>query len=218
MEWWSLNTDWKRSERSRRGQRYGGAEENLEICLRIDDIHTEILQRDLRTRSSSSGSLTLRLVNNWLTSRCNSCFFSSTRAHLHCWECRPVMQAKVTRACHVQEKDIFTNRLFTKLKQLLYCAWDIDIHTSCVFVRASLHMRREEKPTRCHWMVYCTYAQHVSGNSMPTIRSSRLYVCYYCLWCAMPWLLVFGGQVQGSRLPCTWPPTTSNQSIPHHRR
>jgi len=27
----------------------------------------------------------------------------------------------------------------------------------CVFVRASLHMRREEKPTRCYWMVYCTY-------------------------------------------------------------
>jgi len=26
-----------------------------------------------------------------------------------------------------------------------------------VFVRSSLHMRREEKPTRCHWMVYCTY-------------------------------------------------------------
>ena len=26
-----------------------------------------------------------------------------------------------------------------------------------MFVRASLHMRREEKPTRCHWMVYCTY-------------------------------------------------------------
>jgi len=27
----------------------------------------------------------------------------------------------------------------------------------CVFVLASLLMRREEKPTRCHWMVYCTY-------------------------------------------------------------
>ena len=27
----------------------------------------------------------------------------------------------------------------------------------CVFVRASLHMRREENPTRCHCMLYCTY-------------------------------------------------------------
>jgi len=23
-----------------------------------------------------------------------------------------------------------------------------------------LHMRREENPTRCHWMVYCTYNMH----------------------------------------------------------
>ena len=30
------------------------------------------------------------------------------------------------------------------------CSW-------CVFVRGSLHTRTEEKPTRCHWMVYCTY-------------------------------------------------------------
>ena len=35
---------------------------------------------------------------------------------------------------------------------------------------------------------------------MPIIRSSRQYVCYYRLWCAMPWLLVVGGQVQSSRL------------------
>jgi len=31
---------------------------------------------------------------------------------------------------------------------------------------------------------------------MPIIRSWRLYVCYYRLWCAMSWLLVVGGQVQ----------------------
>jgi hypothetical protein len=34
---------------------------------------------------------------------------------------------------------------------------------------------------------------------MPIVRSSRLYVCYYRLWCAVPWLLVVGGQMQGSR-------------------
>ena len=27
----------------------------------------------------------------------------------------------------------------------------------CLSVRPSLHMGREENPTRCHWMVYCTY-------------------------------------------------------------
>ena len=35
---------------------------------------------------------------------------------------------------------------------------------------------------------------------MPIIRSARLYMCYYRLWCAMSWLLVVGGQVQDSRL------------------
>ena len=35
---------------------------------------------------------------------------------------------------------------------------------------------------------------------MPIIRSSRLYVCYYRLWCAMPRLLVVEGQVQASTL------------------
>ena len=35
---------------------------------------------------------------------------------------------------------------------------------------------------------------------MPNIRSSRLYLCYYRIWCVMPWLLVVSGQVQGNRL------------------
>jgi len=35
---------------------------------------------------------------------------------------------------------------------------------------------------------------------MPIIRSSRLYLCYYRIWCVMLWLMVVGGQVQGSRL------------------
>ena len=81
------------------------------------------------------------------------------------------------------------------------------------------------------------------GHFMPIIRSSRLYVCYYRLWCAMPWLLVVGGQVKDSRLcvrnegcystksveqhPSSrkhsrllfiWLPTTSNKVIAYHRR
>ena len=35
---------------------------------------------------------------------------------------------------------------------------------------------------------------------MPIIRTSRPYLCYYRFWCAMPCLLVVGGQVQNSRL------------------
>ena len=35
---------------------------------------------------------------------------------------------------------------------------------------------------------------------MPILRSSRLYMCYYRLCCAMPWLLVVGGEMQDNRL------------------
>ena len=45
---------------------------------------------------------------------------------------------------------IYTKFYLLKLLRNVFVAW-------CVFVRASLHMRREEKPTRCHCMLYCTY-------------------------------------------------------------
>jgi hypothetical protein len=35
---------------------------------------------------------------------------------------------------------------------------------------------------------------------MPIIRSSKLYLCYYHIWCVMPWLLVVSGQEQSSRI------------------
>ena len=37
------------------------------------------------------------------------------------------------------------------------CETDHWLRTWYLFVRASLHMRRDEKPSKCHWMVYCTY-------------------------------------------------------------
>ena len=55
-------------------------------------------------------------------------------------------------------------------------------------------------------LLHLYYAQHVSGTYMPIIRSSRLYLCYYRIWCVMPRLLVVGGQVHSS----------SNQGITHH--
>ena len=58
----------------------------------------------------------------------------------------------------------------------------------------------EEKPTRWHYgLLHLWYAQHVSGTSMPIIRSSRLYVLLPPMMCSA-WLLVVGGQVQSSRL------------------
>ena len=54
----------------------------------------------------------------------------------------------------------------------------------CVFVHASLHMRREENQLD---VTVCTlwYSQYVSGTSIPIVRSSRLYVCICRLWCAV---------------------------------
>jgi hypothetical protein len=52
-------------------------------------------------------------------------------------------------------------------------------------------------------LLHLQSARHVSGTYMPIIRSSRLYLYCNGIWCVMPWLLVVGGQVQGSRL-CVW--------------
>ena len=49
-------------------------------------------------------------------------------------------------------------------------------------------------------------AQHVSGTYMPIIRSSRLYLCYYHIWCVMPLLL------------CYWDEGSFSSRFPHPGR
>ena len=91
--------------------------------------------------------------------------------------------------------------------------------------------RREEKPTRCHWMVYCTYNMLNMFQAFYAHHQELKTICVLLLpMVCSAWLLVVGGQVQGSRLcvqekgcctnatslfllPCTWPPTTSNQEL-----
>ena len=56
------------------------------------------------------------------------------------------------------------------------------------------HHRCIEKKTNCmslNTLLRLWYTQHVSGTSMPIIRSWKLYVCCYHLWCAVLgyWLL-----------------------------
>ena len=48
-------------------------------------------------------------------------------------------------------------------------------------------------------LLHLWYAQHVLGTSMPIIRSSRLYVCYCRLWCA-----VLGSWLSGVRCRPAW--------------
>jgi len=39
-------------------------------------------------------------------------------------------------------------------------------------------MRREEKPTRCHWMLYCTYNMRNMFQALPYPSSgARDYMC-----------------------------------------
>jgi len=52
---------------------------------------------------------------------------------------------------------------------------------------------------------------------MPIIRSSKIYLCYCRICCLAPWLLVVGGQVQGSRI-CVRDEGSCSSSFPHPGR
>ena len=106
----------------------------------------------------------------------------------------------------------------------------------CKRMFAHSTFRREEKPTRCHWMLYCTYDMFNMFRALLCPSSgARDYVCYYRLWCAVLgcWLSGSGAGQQAMRpgrgmlhnsvvqhpsswthslLPCTWPrqPTTKH--------
>ena len=48
------------------------------------------------------------------------------------------------------------------------------------------NMRREEKPTRCHWMLYCTYNMINIFRALLCPSSGALdYVCYCRVWYAV---------------------------------
>ena len=110
----------------------------------------------------------------------------------------------------------------------------------CVFVRASLHMRREENPTRCHWMVYALiiratcfghlYAHHQELKTIcvllpPMVCDALVAGCRRSGAGQMAMHPGWGMLLEQhpsfrthSRLSCTWLPTTSKQGIAHHRR
>jgi hypothetical protein len=108
----------------------------------------------------------------------------------------------------------------------------------CLSVHRCICVEKKNKLDATEWfiaLIICSscfgrfYAHHEELETM----------CYYRLWCAVPWLLVVGGQVQSSRLcvreegcctscntplpgriACCLPLTPDNQqaSTPHHRR
>ena len=69
-------------------------------------------------------------------------------------------QNNYLRFCSVLASSLQANRVSEqspKIAVLDLRFHQINTRSWCVFVRASLHMHREEKPTRCHCMLYCIY-------------------------------------------------------------
>ena len=87
----------------------------------------------------------------------------------------------------------------------VYCAVRTEtlnvVQVWCVFVRASLHLRRQEKPTRCHWMVYCTYNMLNMFRALLCPSSgARDYMCVITAYGVQCLAADCRGQVQVSRL------------------
>ena len=67
-----------------------------------------------------------------------------------------------------------------------------------MFVHASLHMHREEKPTICHCMLYCTYDMlNMFWVLLCPSSGARDCVLLPPMVCSA-WLLVVEGQVQAA--------------------
>ena len=99
-------------------------------------------------------------------------------------------------------------------------------------------MRRKEKPTRCHWMVYCTYNMINMFRALLCPSSgARDYMCVITAYGVQSLVagcrgsgagqqavnpgrrMLHDGVVQHpsfwthSLLPCTWHPTTNNKAL-----
>ena len=123
-------------------------------------------------------------------------------------------------------------QMFRPVSSVLYDVQQIFL-LWCVFVRASLHMRREEKPTRCRWKIYCTYNMLNMFRALLCPSSGgRDYMCVitaYDVQCLVAGCRGSGagqkalrpgrGMLQHpyswthSLLLCTWPTTTSNKAL-----
>ena len=125
---------------------------------------------------------------------------------------------------------------------LKYYKATVPLNVQILNVNTLKRVRREEKPTRCHWMFYCTYSM-LNMFRAPLYPSSgaRDYMCVItaygvpCLgcWCSevrcrtagyasgmknVAWLEQYPSFRAHILLLCTWPSTTSDQDMARHRR
>ena len=152
--------------------------------------------------------------------------FINQRYYVHCHNhCPPNLAIK----CRLSNKerthyDKYVAQSCCRTHTLHYewsvksCRDNQNILDVCLSVRRCICVEKKSQLDDTGALLHLWYAQQVSGTSMPINRSSRLYVCYCRLWCAVLGLWLSGGQVQGSRvcvqeegccttdlLPCTWP-------------
>ena len=92
-------------------------------------------------------------------------------------------------------------------------------HYAVNYVRKDYKLCVEKKNQldATEWFIALVICSTCFGHFYAHHTSSILYVYYYRLWCAMPWLLVVGGQVQDSRL-CVRNEGCCSRNIPHSGR
>ena len=56
----------------------------------------------------------------------------------------------------------------------------------CLSVHRRICVEKENQLDATEWFIALIICSTCFGHFMPIIRSSRLYVCYYRLWCAVP--------------------------------
>jgi len=70
-----------------------------------------------------------------------------------------------------------------------------------MFVRASFCKRREENQLDAtEWFIALVICSTCFGHLYANHQELETILCYYRIWCVMPWSLVVGRQVKGSRL------------------
>ena len=70
----------------------------------------------------------------------------------------------------------------------------------CLSMHRCVCVENKNQLDATEWFIALMIRSTCFGHFYAHHQELRLYVCYYRLWCAMPLLLVVGGQVQVSRL------------------
>ena len=129
-------------------------------------------------------SISLQICADWPGCWIGTVAFTS---QVECDERLWVLERKYQRCKYIQEKKMRQKQTY----RLAFYNCEF-ISAGCLSVRVSLHMRRQEKPTTCHWMLYCTYDMFNMFRALLCPSGARDYMCVitaYGVRCLGCWLL-----------------------------